>query len=66
MSNTSFPIGQQELELLNNVLESYPMLSTVLRKCKNCELPADELIAKLDEQFKLASNLKAQFFPDQP
>jgi hypothetical protein len=64
--DSSFPLDQSHLQLLNSVLDTEPMLMTLLPKCQNCDLDTSQQMETAKWQMDHARKIKANFFPDYP
>lgn len=64
--NSSFPLDESHLNMVNEVLNTEPMLKPLLQKCKECGLPVDDLIDTVNWQMDHARKIKANFFPNHP
>lgn len=58
------PLGDSDLELLNQILEMEAAQQRYLHSCINCGLTVDKLKADSDRRLALATALKKQFFPN--
>lgn len=58
------PLGDDHLQLLNQILEMEAAQQRYLSSCINCGLGVDKLKADSDRRLALANALKKQFFPN--
>lgn len=58
------PLGAEDLERLNRVLESCAETREYLSKCAKCHLNVDQQIRDNEEQARIAAAIKAEFFPE--
>jgi hypothetical protein len=58
------PLTNDHLERLNRVLKSCAEIREVISRCKDCGLTVDREEKLNDEQEKVASKIKENFFPD--
>jgi len=57
------PLDDNDLAALNRVLETAAKHRELLKRCKACDLPVDEHIARNEMHTEMAGKLKQQFFP---
>jgi hypothetical protein len=60
------PFQQEHCECLNRVIESTINLQGLLEDCKNCGLDVSKAIERNGDHQRLATALKAKFFPHAP
>ncbi len=63
-AETSSPLTQQHLELLNKVLKSCAETDTYCQKCLDCGIEVTPEQRTNLEQQRTAAKIKAQFFPN--
>lgn len=60
---TDNPLTETHAGILDNVLDSAQRARELIQKCRECNIPMDDLHAENEAQHLLASNLKRKFFP---
>jgi hypothetical protein len=62
----SWPLGENDLAMLNSILDTESILVPFLEKCKECDMPVLNELDTIKTQADWARKVKAKFFPDQP
>lgn len=65
-SNVPRVLNPEHCDCLDRVLQSVAETREILERCKRCNLPVEELVARNEEHGRLAASLKQQFFPERP